>query len=55
MLFSNPGNNLIGESVGSSTNAVNIPGLRKKDAEKLKVLILQKINENPLKNTGSGL
>ena len=41
-----------GETVGSSGNKVNVPGLKKQDAESLKVLILQKIKENPIEESG---
>jgi len=43
------------ESVGASGNKVNIPGLRKKDAEALKNIILQKMKENPIEDNQSGL
>ncbi len=43
------------ESVGASGNKVNIPGLRKQSAEDLKNLILQKIKENPIEDSQSGL
>lgn len=43
------------EVVGSIDNAVNIPGMRKKHAEELKDLILQKLVENPNQDTRSGL
>lgn len=43
------------ETVGASKNKVNIPGLKKKDAESLKMMILQKMKENPLEDTHSGL
>ncbi len=41
-----------GEAVGSSGNKVNIPGLRKKDAEVLKLVLLQKMKENPIEELG---
>jgi membrane protein YdbS with pleckstrin-like domain len=41
-----------GESVGSSGNKVNIPGLKKKDAEALKLIILQRMKENPVEESG---
>lgn len=43
------------ESVGSSGNKVNIPGLRKKDAEALKIILLQRVKENPIEDSQSGL
>jgi len=45
------------QSVGLGTkgNKVHIPGLKKADAEALKVLILAKMKENPLEDTRSGL
>ncbi len=43
------------EFLGSSGNTVNIPGLKKKDAEALKEVLLQKIKANPLADTGAGL
>lgn len=44
-----------GETVGSSGNKVNIPGLKKKDAEVLKMIILQRMKENPIEDSQSGL
>lgn len=44
-----------GESVGSSGNKVNIPGLKKEDAETLKNIILQRMKENPIEDSQSGL
>ena len=41
-----------GESIGSSGNKVNIPGLNKKDAEALKFVILQRMKENPVEESG---
>lgn len=41
-----------GETVGSSGNKVNIPGLRKKDAEALKLILLQRMKENPIEESG---
>ena len=41
-----------GESIGSSGNKVNIPGLKKKDAEALKFVILQRMKENPIEELG---
>jgi membrane protein YdbS with pleckstrin-like domain len=43
------------EGVGASGNKVNIPGLKKASAEELKNLILQKIKENPIEDSQSGL
>jgi membrane protein YdbS with pleckstrin-like domain len=43
------------EAVGSSGNKINIPGLKKEDAEALKVIILQKMKENPVEDNQSGL
>ncbi|MDO9230927.1 MAG: PH domain-containing protein [bacterium] len=43
------------EGVGSSGNKVNIPGLKKQNAEDLKSYILQKIKENPIEDSQSGL
>lgn len=43
------------EMLGFSGNEVSIPGLANQDAEKLKQIILQKIKENPVKDTGAGL
>jgi uncharacterized membrane protein YdbT with pleckstrin-like domain len=42
-------------SVGSSGNKINIPGLKKQDAEELKKYILQKIKDNPIEDSQSGL
>jgi len=44
-----------GETVGSSGNRVNIPGLRKKSAEGLKAILLQRMKENPVEDSQSGL
>ena len=43
------------ENVGSSGNKVNIPGLKKQNAEVLKAIILQKMKENPIEDSQSGL
>lgn len=43
------------ENVGASGNKVNIPGLKKQDAQELKNLILKKIKENPIEDSQSGL
>lgn len=43
------------ESVGSSGNKVNIPGLKKKHAEALKLVLLQRMKENPIEDSQSGL
>ncbi len=43
------------DGVGTSGNKVNIPGLKKANAEELKNLILQKIKENPIEDSQSGL
>jgi membrane protein YdbS with pleckstrin-like domain len=43
------------ESIGASGNRVDIPGLKKQKAEELKNLILQKIKENPIEDSQSGL
>ncbi len=42
----------VGESVGSSGNKVSIPGLKKRDAEALKLIILQRMRENPVQELG---
>lgn len=49
------GNKQQGETVGSSGNKVNIPGLKKKDAEALKLVLLQRMKENPIEDSQSGL
>lgn len=43
------------ESVGASGNKVNIPGLKKADAETLKNIILKRMKENPVEDSQSGL
>ena len=43
------------ETASASGNKINIPGLKKEHAEELKNLILQKIKENPLEDSQSGL
>jgi membrane protein YdbS with pleckstrin-like domain len=51
------GVNTIGsaESIGASGNRIDIPGLKKQKAEELKNLFLQKIKENPIDDSQSGL
>lgn len=41
--------------LGFSGNKMSIPGLKKADAEALKLIILQKIKDNPIADTQSGL
>ncbi len=43
------------EFLGFVGNGVHIPGLKKEDAETLKTIILQKIKENPIEDSQSGL
>ena len=43
------------EMVGFSGNKVNIPGLKKINAEILKEIILKKMKENPIEDSQSGL
>jgi len=43
------------EMVGFSENKVSIPGLTKANAEILKGVVLQKIKENPIEDSQSGL
>lgn len=43
------------EIAGFSGNKVSIPGLSRKNAEKLKNIILQKMKENPIEDNQSGL
>ncbi len=43
------------EMVGFSGNKVSIPGLKKANAETLKAIILQKMKENPIEDSQSGL
>lgn len=43
------------EGLGSSGNKVNLPGLKKTSAESLKALLLQKMKENPIEDSQSGL
>lgn len=43
------------EAVGFQGNRVSIPGLKKEDAEALKNVVLQKMKENPLEDSHSGL
>ena len=43
------------ENVGFSGNKISIPGLSKQDAEALKLIILAKIKQNPINDSGSGL
>ncbi len=40
------------DGVGSSGNKINLPGLKKQDAETLKKLVLQKMKENPIEESG---
>jgi uncharacterized membrane protein YdbT with pleckstrin-like domain len=44
-----------GDFLGSSGNKVSIPGLKKSDAEALKLVVLQKMKENPVDDNNSGL
>lgn len=43
------------EMVGFSGNKVSIPGLKKDNAETLKCIVLQKMKENPVEDSQSGL
>lgn len=43
------------EALGFVGNKIHIPGLKKADAEALKSAILQKIKENPIEDSQSGL
>ncbi len=43
------------ETIGGSGNKINIPGLKKEKAEALKNILLQKIQENPIEDSQSGL
>ena len=43
------------EALGFVGNKIHIPGLKKGDAEELKTIILQKIKENPIEDSQSGL
>jgi len=43
------------EMVGFSENKVSIPGLTKQNAETLKEIVLQKMKENPIEDSQSGL
>lgn len=43
------------DGVGAKGNKLNIPGLKKVSAEALKGLVLQKIKENPIEDSQSGL
>jgi len=43
------------EDVGAWGNKVSLPGLKKQSAEELKNRILQKIKENPIEDSHSGL
>jgi len=43
------------EALGFVGNKIHIPGLKKSDAEALKEIILQKIKENPIEDSQSGL
>jgi len=43
------------EMLGFVGNKIHIPGLRKADAEELKAIILQKVKENPIEDSQSGL
>ncbi len=41
--------------LGYSGNKINIPGLKKQDAEALKEVVLKKVKENPIEDSRSGL
>jgi len=43
------------EALGFVGNKIHIPGLKREDAENLKVVILQKVKENPIEDSQSGL
>ena len=43
------------EGLGFVGNKIHIPGLKKDDAEALKAVILQKVKENPIEDSQSGL
>jgi len=43
------------EIIGFTGNKVHIPGMKKKNAEKLREIVLQKMKENPLEDSQSGL
>lgn len=43
------------EVIGFVGNKIHIPGLKKGDAEELKAIILQKMKENPIEDSQSGL
>jgi membrane protein YdbS with pleckstrin-like domain len=43
------------DTIGFSGNKVSIPGLLKEDAETLKQMVLQKMKENPIEDSQSGL
>jgi len=43
------------EMVGFSGNKISIPGLKKQNAETLKGIVLQKMKENPVEDSQSGL
>ncbi|MCX6788304.1 MAG: PH domain-containing protein [Candidatus Jorgensenbacteria bacterium] len=43
------------EVIGFVGNKIHIPGLKKGDAEELKAIILQKVKENPIEDSQSGL
>lgn len=43
------------EILGFVGNKIHIPGLKKEDAEELKNIILQKVKENPVEDSQSGL
>lgn len=43
------------EMVGFAGNMVSIPGLKKENAEALKKIVLQKMKENPIEDSQSGL
>ena len=43
------------EALGFVGNKIHIPGLKKDDAEALKAMILQKVKENPIDDSQSGL
>jgi uncharacterized membrane protein YdbT with pleckstrin-like domain len=43
------------EALGFVGNKIHIPGLKRGDAEELKAIILQKVKENPVEDSQSGL
>ena len=44
-----------GDGIGGVGNRINIPGLKKSNAEEMKAILLKKMEDNPMEDSQSGL